>query len=184
MAENNDMFLICEKCGNNFIESFLQKNFSLLICNDCRQSKTIHKLITKTEAKKEFCLKDADFESRQPALKYILRKAKHSKKFHDMKLYVFDQVLKRAVDVWGSMDELEKHKEELIKRNDRIKEKKVDKKLKDIIKESSIRTHLLTSKHVHTFIEVNEGLNGQLFKKCTSCSFRFECETPVFYAYF
>jgi DNA repair protein len=49
-------------------------------------------LITKTEAKKKYLLKDADFDIREPALKFILRKNPHNQRWGDMKLFLETQV--------------------------------------------------------------------------------------------
>ena len=53
-----------------------------------------HKLITKTEAKNTYLLKDADFDRREPPLKFIVRKNPHNPRWGDMKLYLLSQVRK------------------------------------------------------------------------------------------
>lgn len=50
-----------------------------------------HCLISKTDAKKEYLLKDCDFDKREPPLKFILRKNPHNK-HGNMKLYLRLQV--------------------------------------------------------------------------------------------
>lgn len=49
-------------------------------------------LITKSDAKKKYLLKDADFDMREPALKFILKKNPHNQRWGDMKLYLESQV--------------------------------------------------------------------------------------------
>lgn len=49
-------------------------------------------LITKTEAKKEYLLKDCDIDLRPPPLKYILGKNPHNSRWGEMKLYLQLQV--------------------------------------------------------------------------------------------
>lgn len=49
-------------------------------------------LITKTEAKKEYLLKDCDFDLRSPPLKFILGKNPHNSRWGEMKLYLLLQV--------------------------------------------------------------------------------------------
>lgn len=51
-----------------------------------------HKLITKTEAIKEYLLKDCDFDKRTPPLKFITKKNPHNIRWGDMKLYLQVQV--------------------------------------------------------------------------------------------
>ena len=66
-----------------------------------------HQLITKTDAKKEFLLKDSDFEKGQRdkpfvPLKFVLRKNPHNPRWGDMKLFLRSQVESRALEVWGT----------------------------------------------------------------------------------
>lgn len=49
-------------------------------------------LITKTEAKKEYLLKDCDIDLRPPPLRYILGKNPHNSRWGEMKLYLQLQV--------------------------------------------------------------------------------------------
>lgn len=50
------------------------------------------KLITRTEAKKTYLLKDEDFDKREPALKFILKRNPHNQRWGNMKLYLESQV--------------------------------------------------------------------------------------------
>uniref|UniRef100_A0A8C0EHF1 XPA C-terminal domain-containing protein n=1 Tax=Bubo bubo TaxID=30461 RepID=A0A8C0EHF1_BUBBB len=51
-----------------------------------------HKLITRTEAKEEFLLKDCDLDKREPVLRFIAKKNRHNSRWGDMKLYLKPQV--------------------------------------------------------------------------------------------
>lgn len=51
-----------------------------------------HNLITKSEAMKEYLLKDCDLDKREPILKYITRKNPHNSNWGMMKLYLQIQV--------------------------------------------------------------------------------------------
>ena len=57
-----------------------------------RDEEDKHRLITRTEAKQEYLLKDCDLDLRQPALQFILRKNPHNPRWGDMKLYLELQV--------------------------------------------------------------------------------------------
>lgn len=90
----------CLECSNEFIESYLLKNFEYLVCDKCRDADGKHSLITRTEAKNEYLLKDCDFDKREPPLKCIIRKNPHNVRWGEMKLYLHLQVEKRALEVW------------------------------------------------------------------------------------
>ena len=51
-----------------------------------------HKLITKSEAKAQYLLKDADLEKREPPLKFIAKKNPHKHQWGEMKLFLECQV--------------------------------------------------------------------------------------------
>lgn len=58
----------------------------------CCSDEEKHSLITKTEAMKEYLLKECDIEKREPPLKYITRKNPHNVNWGEMKLYLQIQV--------------------------------------------------------------------------------------------
>lgn len=62
------------------------------VCDGCRDSDEKHSLITRTEAKTEYLLKDCDLDKRLPLLKFICRKNPHNVRWGDMKLYLHLQV--------------------------------------------------------------------------------------------
>jgi len=51
-----------------------------------------HKLITKTDAKNKYQLKDVDIDKREPLLRYIVKKNPRHEKWGEMKLYLESQV--------------------------------------------------------------------------------------------
>lgn len=61
----------------------------------CRENKEKYELITKTDAKNKYLLKDADFDVREPPLKFILRKNPHNPRWGEMRLYLELQVTSR-----------------------------------------------------------------------------------------
>lgn len=60
-----------------------------------RDNEEKHKLISRTEAKQTYLLKDCDLDKREPPLKFILKKNPHNPRWGDMKLYLKLQVLAR-----------------------------------------------------------------------------------------
>lgn len=59
----------------------------------CRDREGKHSLITKTDAKNEYFLKDPDFDVREPPLKCIAKKNPHNVNWGTMKLYLKCQVI-------------------------------------------------------------------------------------------
>ncbi|XP_041041716.1 DNA repair protein complementing XP-A cells [Carcharodon carcharias] len=125
-------YLLCEECGKEFMDSFLSSHFDLPVCDNCRDNEEKHKLITRTDAKQEFLLKDCDLDKRTPVLKYILKKNPHNTQWGDMKLYVRLQIIKRSLEVWGSEEALQEAKEARQKNREKTKQKKFDKKVKEL----------------------------------------------------
>ena len=80
----------CEECGEELADSHLFRNFNLEVCDKCKETEKDgkHELITKTDAKNEFLLKDTDFIRPEPALKFIARKNPHKESWGEMKLYL------------------------------------------------------------------------------------------------
>lgn len=60
-----------------------------------RDNEEKHKLISRTEAKQNYLLKDCDLDKREPPLRFILKKNPHNPRWGDMKLYLRLQVLTR-----------------------------------------------------------------------------------------
>jgi len=58
-----------------------------------RDTKEKHKLITKTDAKTKYELKDVDIDKREPLLRFFVRKNPRNDKWGEMKLYLESQVL-------------------------------------------------------------------------------------------
>ncbi|NP_001411786.1 DNA repair protein complementing XP-A cells homolog isoform 4 [Mus musculus] len=107
-------YTICEECGKEFMDSYLMNHFDLPTCDSCRDADDKHKLITKTEAKQEYLLKDCDLEKREPALRFLVKKNPRHSQWGDMKLYLKLQVskLRRAIrsSVWKRETTTHQHK--------------------------------------------------------------------------
>lgn len=170
---------VCEECRKKFSDSYLLKSFDVKACDECRYNDTF-KLITKTEAKQKYCLKDCDFELREPALKFIVRKNPHNERWGDMKLYLELQVYKRAMEVWGDEEKLEDQKEKRNDNKDKVKRKKFEKRIKELRK--AVRTstwHKDLSKHVHEYDSENEVYDEEedmYTKQCKTCDHKVTYE--------
>ncbi|XP_015746798.1 DNA repair protein complementing XP-A cells homolog, partial [Python bivittatus] len=114
------------------MDSYLMNHFDLATCDNCRDVENKHKLLTRTEAKQEYLLKDCDLDKREPVLRFILKKNPHNPHWGDMKLYLKLQVIKRSLEVWGSEEALEEAKENRQDNREKMKQKKFDKKVKEL----------------------------------------------------
>lgn len=170
-------YLICEECGKDFMDSFLSNHFDLAVCDGCRDAEEKHKLMTRTEAKKEYLLKDCDIDQREPVLKYILRKNPHNSHWGDMKLYLKVQIVKRSLEVWGTEEALEEAKEVRQDNRDKTKQKKFDKKVKELRR--AVRSSLWkkdASGHQHEY-GPEEQVEEDMYKKtCTTCGHELNYE--------
>ncbi|KAJ8736728.1 hypothetical protein PYW08_007384 [Mythimna loreyi] len=96
----------CLDCGQRFPQSYLFDTFGYNVCDECRDDDGAHALITRTEAKSEFLLKDCDLDLRPPPLRCVRRRNPHGSRLGDMRLYLRAQVEARALDAWGSAEAL------------------------------------------------------------------------------
>ncbi|XP_056374866.1 DNA repair protein complementing XP-A cells isoform X1 [Hyla sarda] len=170
-------YLICEECGKDFMDSYLSNHFDLAVCDGCRDAEEKHKLITRTEAKKEYLLKDCDIDKREPVLKYVLKKNPHNSHWGDMKLYLKLQIVKRSLEVWGTEEALEEAKEIRQDNRDKIKQKKFDKKVKELRR--AVRSSLWkkdATGHKHEY-GPEEHIEEDTYKKtCTTCGHELNYE--------
>jgi DNA-repair protein complementing XP-A cells len=168
----------CRECGLRFAESYLLRLFDHEVCDDCRNTEKDgpHQLITKTDAKKEFLLKDADFEKGErdepfEPLGFVLRKNPHNPRWGDMKLFLRQQVEERALQVWGSEEAVEREQEAREERQVAAKGKKYEKKMKELRK--AARSSLFTkdlSAHVHNYgAETFHEDRDEYSRECSGC---------------
>ncbi|XP_035230232.1 DNA repair protein complementing XP-A cells homolog [Stegodyphus dumicola] len=123
---------ICIECKEEFNDSYLQTHFDFQVCDGCRDNDGAHALISRTDAKKEYLLKDCDFDKREPPLKFVLRKNPHN--MHgSMKLYLRLQVENRALEIFGTEETIEEMKEQREEAQLKRKKKAFDKKIKGIV---------------------------------------------------
>ncbi|KAG1659906.1 DNA repair protein complementing XP-A cells [Nymphon striatum] len=169
--------LHCDECSQEFVESYLHSNFNAFVCDNCRDNKEKHKLISKTEAKTKFLLKDCDFDIREPALKYLVRKNPHYQ-FGEMKLYLESQINKRTLEVWGSEENLENEHERRAEEQEKRKNKRYQKKMKELRMNvrSSLYKHNLEG-HQHNYgPESYDSDADEYTKECLSCGQKLNYE--------
>uniref|UniRef100_A0A8C9FVJ1 XPA, DNA damage recognition and repair factor n=1 Tax=Pavo cristatus TaxID=9049 RepID=A0A8C9FVJ1_PAVCR len=156
--------------GVNFFFSHELMNLSHCYFTSCRDAEDKHKLITRTEAKEEYLLKDCDLDKREPVLRFIVKKNPHNPRWGDMKLYLKLQVIKRALEVWGNEESLQEAKEQRRDSREKMKQKKFDKKVKELRR--AVRSSLwkkTASIHEHEY-GPEENIDEETYKKtCTVC---------------
>ena len=163
----------CEDCNRDFAESYLFNTFEHSVCDECRNMERDgpHELITKTDAKKQFLITDAHLEREGRNLKFLLRKNPHNPRYGDMKLFLRLQIEKLALEIWGSEEELEAEIEKREANKIVLKEKKYNKKMKELRK--AVRSSLFTkdfSTHSHTYGEETYDEDKDEYSKvCTEC---------------
>ncbi|XP_040860520.1 DNA repair protein complementing XP-A cells [Ochotona curzoniae] len=170
-------YVLCEECGKEFMDSYLMSHFDLATCDNCRDAEEKHKLITKTEAKQEYLLKDCDLEKREPALKFIVKKNPRHSQWGDMKLYLKLQIVQRALEVWGSQEALEAAKEVRQENREKMRQKKFDKKVKELRR--AVRSSVWkreTAAHQHEY-GPEEHIEDDMYRKsCTLCGHELNYE--------
>lgn len=177
---------VCQECHTTFQDSFLLSKFTECVCDGCKDNDPEDKfcMITKTDAKLKYLLKDCDLERRDPPLQYIVKKNPHCSSWGDMKLYLKLQVVKRSLEIWGGEDKLQTELDKRAANKQVMKQKKFSKKLEELRRE--VRTSTWQKKlgnHVHEFpSEGEEG--GETYneetdswsKTCRTCGYTVNYE--------
>ena len=171
----------CDECSEELqSDSYLFKTFDLEVCDKCKDTSKDgkHELITKTDAKNIFLLKDYDFDRREPPLKFITRKNPHNQRWGDMKLFLRVQVEKRALEVWKTEEALEKEIEKKEDRRELVKAKKFGKRIKELrmqMRGSLFAKDYKTATgvgHEHEFeAEIYNEEKDEYSRKCTICGY-------------
>ncbi|XP_062244904.1 DNA repair protein complementing XP-A cells [Platichthys flesus] len=172
-------YLVCDECQKPFMDSWLSNSFDLSVCDNCRDNEEKHKLISRTEAKAQYLLKDCDLDMREPPLRCILKKNPHNSTWGDMKLYLKVQVEKRAMVVWSSEKALEEAKETREENREVQKQKRFNKKVKELRR--AVRSSMWTkdtSVHQHQYgpEEVVDPEEDLYKKTCTTCGHELSYE--------
>lgn len=97
----------CIECSENFNSSFLRANFGYKCCDRCRDPRGKHDLITRTDAKREFGVNEADL-LRKPKLRCIKKRNRFGTM---MQLYLKIHVEQRAAESKEYAEVMEKAKE-------------------------------------------------------------------------
>lgn len=168
----------CDECHMDFLRSYLYRNFAVYVCDDCRDPKEMHELITRTDAKTKYLLKDCDLDLRDPPLRYILKKNPYQSR-GDMRLYLKFQIEERAIQVHGSEEQLELELEKREERRVTKKQKVYDKKMKTLsmqVRSSLYKRDVGTHEHEYgeaTCLDEDKDLYR---KVCKTCGYKWDYE--------
>lgn len=142
----------CLMCEKSFATSWLLETFDYKVCDECKDPE-LHKLVTKTEAMKEYLLKECDLDKREPPLKFIRKKNPHNVNWGEMKLYLQQQIEERALEVWGTKEKIEEEIEQREEKRVISKSKKYQKQMKQLKMNmrSSLYDKTTIRAHAHEF---------------------------------
>lgn len=173
-----DEHLLCEQCKKTFPHSYLSINFECNVCDSCRTDfPDIYKLITRTDAKSEFLLKDCDFDAREPPLKYIEKKNPHNNRYAAMKLYLKSQCKERALQIHENEEKIEEKKEIRTLNLHKTRQKTYEKKVTALRKEARLGGHKVAEFHKHEYgEEIYNEEEETYYKICKTCDFKLEYE--------
>ncbi|XP_041975088.1 DNA repair protein complementing XP-A cells homolog isoform X2 [Aricia agestis] len=160
----------CLECNKPIAQSYLLDTFDYPVCDNCRDSEGAHSLVTRTEAKTEFLLKDCDLDSRPPPLRCVRRRNPHRARFAEMRLYLRAQVEARALDVWGSLAELEEERTRHRERRERADRTRADRKLRAL--RMAVRSTLFDrtrAAHEHTFGPEQYDADEDIYRRSCDC---------------
>ncbi|XP_045030974.1 DNA repair protein complementing XP-A cells homolog [Daphnia magna] len=169
----------CDECEQPLHDSLLYRSFSHPVCDPCKDANDDkYSLITRTDARQEYLLKDCDLDLREPILRYILRKNPLNPNWGDMKLYLRLQIEKRALELWETLEKIEEEKELRETKREKTKIKKFNQQVKNL--RMAVRSSVYkkqTAGHQHVFGEEKFDAERDLYyRKCSTCSFQQEYE--------
>lgn len=171
--------LSCIECQKMFCNSFLLNNFDEKVCEECRESNENYKLIARTQVLNTFPLKPYDLDIREPILKFITRRNPHSSKTQ-MKLYLTMQIQKRAIEIWGSDEEVQNQMDLRAERSRKIVHKRLQKKTellqKRLCRQVNIEERYKVHEHSFGEEEVVDVENDVYRRKCLLCTYVEEFE--------
>eukprot|EP01118_Nematostelium_gracile_P004779 TRINITY_DN15704_c0_g1_i1.p1 TRINITY_DN15704_c0_g1~~TRINITY_DN15704_c0_g1_i1.p1 ORF type:complete len:295 (-),score=44.42 TRINITY_DN15704_c0_g1_i1:161-1045(-) len=129
---------ICASCTSN--AKYRSPFFKVYLCNECSTSNYLYKVITKSDALKQFKLVERDLED----VNCVLKQNPHYRSSAPMRLYSREEIITVAIEKHGSLEEMESKKKDLeIKKRKRQEDntkltKKREVELKKRLKEAGL----------------------------------------------
>ncbi|EOB12102.1 DNA-repair protein [Nosema bombycis CQ1] len=153
----------CKYCESAHLDPEIINIFKISTCKQCRYSKM--KFITKTTATKEYLLDNYELK----CLKYLSRPNPHKGTWHDMHLYLEDEIVEIAKKKYGDLEKIEEIKSQREEVVTKRKIKNLQNRVRDL-KRRTITKETKIERHIHNFI--GEGS----IKQCTGCGLKVEQE--------
>lgn len=96
----------CVYCGSLFISAKIGRVFGIYVCTKCARAKL--PMITKTKCKEEYLLTDEDLMKH----KHMDRPNPHQGSWHDMQLYIEEDIIRASIQKYGSEEEIRRIRDE------------------------------------------------------------------------
>ena len=123
----------CEVCGSlSGLDPELYEYFGVSVCHSCKTEESTnsdYRLITKTQAKKDFLLTEEELNDVK-LLPSFTKKNPHNPRWSDMKLFLRKHVREFALTKFGSIEKLGEALDARAEANNEKKTRKFVKKLK------------------------------------------------------
>lgn len=138
----------------------------------CRRPDGAHALLTRTEAKSEFLLKDCDLDARPPPLRALVRRNPHAARgaAADMRLYVRACVEARAREVWGGEAELLAERARRDDKRERVAQRAQHRRLRAL--RMDVRSSLFrrgAEAHLHRWGPERRAADDEYSRDCLDC---------------
>ena len=167
---------VCVECSAKFASSFLSKNFSVTVCDECKDIDEKYKLITATQVRQRYLLTDRHMiEDSAGKLSFIEKRNPRNSGWSRMKLFLECQVREKAFLVWGGLEGIEKEgkrRRELSHNVKRNKYRKELKKLRSSIKIASASFRPVSHEHSYGPEELVDSETDKYTKECTICGYK------------
>ncbi|CAD5207437.1 unnamed protein product [Bursaphelenchus okinawaensis] len=177
LSKNTEKPDNCLECERALGPSYLWDTYNHAVCDLCKDLKNKHVVISRTEAKKRYVLKDEDLDHRKPILRYQSKKNPHNPRYGDMKLYLLSQVEERAKMVHGTLEQVEITKDERREKREKQVNKRFENRIKAMRKEMRPDVILKSDAiHEHEYGPEESDGNGNYWMICKTCEYKNEYE--------
>ncbi|CAD5212042.1 unnamed protein product [Bursaphelenchus xylophilus] len=177
LAKNNEKPDLCIECNKTLGPAYLWDIYSHPVCDLCKDMKNKHLVISRTEAKKRYALKDEDLDHRKPVLRYQAKKNPHNPRYGDMKLYLLSQVEERAKQVHGSLEQVQLTKDERREKREAQANKRFENRIKAMRREMRPDVVLSNNEiHEHEYGPEESDGTGNFWMICKTCEYKNEYE--------
>ncbi|CAI2163310.1 4966_t:CDS:2 [Funneliformis geosporum] len=157
----------CKECNSLELDNLFRKTFKVNICKKCKgEYPEKYSLITKTEAKEDYLLTDAELKDVE-ILPHLSKPNPHKTTWNNMMLFLREQVEEFAFKKWGSEEGLDQEYERREDLRRRTRTETLEQNRRKV--------------HKHEFGEVEEDTEtGVTTQCCKTCGLRIEAAVAGF----